>query len=1128
MNTGKEKTHIIEKYGFRAEIYARSGGIKEIAYRDIILNSCFSSPQEESFINFYLRRRSSDRVEEILPLLGQKVNRIAFGESDIIWEGSSIQKGKKGEAEIKWSLRLCFCEGGVFFGEPTLEPDPADFPDSRWDIVSVFDKSLLPRESVSSVNEIFNSHYTDARILSHPLPGSFLRTHHNLSFSSKNLRLYEGCISWEGAKCESLVEGLLTDGEEFFGASYPENSFPEALLKTSWGCPEVVQRQMALTALKTKSFSSREIGEKKPVFFSFLSSGDEERPDPEFLRKQYEKSRPKAEASYDLHPLSFKPFYQRFLHGETPNSALLDELYPERKYEEKDEKGRLLSFYTGTNTHVVLKEKEIRSSQKQAHILRNGKGFLPTKGMISFNALMGGCFMNQLAAGNTTFNTGIPVSRGFLNLIEFTGVRLLEESGGKTGLYSLPSLWEACFDFARWIYAKDGKQETEVLVRINSEGVAELKVSAPAGKKLFLLIRLSEGAEIKRISERKARLSLSSALSGKEVHRLAIESDSDFAFAESPCREKGADRDPGEGSDRRDSVYLRLSAPEQTLRFCRLETPEEAPASEEAGSILGDLPRPFLLEGEAPETDKIQSIGDWFSHNALVHLSVLHGVEQWNGAAWGVRDILQGSLEYLFSAGTETARTAAREILLRVFANQYEEGDWPQWFMSDDYEEIRDAHSHGDTIIWPLKGLAEYLEETNDRTILEESCSFYSREKKARTEKAGIRVHLRRQLDKIRSMILPGTPFLSYGEGDWNDSLQPVNDELRKRLVSPWTVLLAAQYTLRLAELLVSFDRELADSLRETGTLFREGVRDLVRRYRYLPGFLRVSESGEYELFFHEQGSSALDGRYRLLPMQRFVLSGLGGKEEAELHTDLIKKHLLFPDGLHLLDKPLPYNRDQPVFFKRAEQSAFFGREVGLMYTHAHLRGIEAFLLTGDGDTALSLLEQIIPLEIRKVIPKAGRRQANAYFSSSDLSYRRRSEICTEKYSARTVEDSSLEGRELSYEGGWRIYSSGPGIFLSLVKRFFFGLRGEEDFVVFDPVFPSSWGRIRMKTHFRNMPLTITYHPGPEGKGVKKITVNGEDAPAVKAENPYRRAGIKVRFDYFRGRKNPEIRIETY
>src|SRR4029450_7311458 len=48
----------------------------------------------------------------------------------------------------------------------------------------------------------------------------------------------------------------------------------------------------------------------------------------------------------------------------------------------------------------------------------------------------------------------------------------------------------------------------------------------------------------------------------------------------------------------------------------------------------------------------------------------------------------------------------------------------------------------------------------------------------------------------------PGTRLIRYGEGDWNDSLQPVDPAMRDWMVSSWTVALLYQQLERYAEVL--------------------------------------------------------------------------------------------------------------------------------------------------------------------------------------------------------------------------------------------------------------------------------------------------------------------------------------
>ena len=48
------------------------------------------------------------------------------------------------------------------------------------------------------------------------------------------------------------------------------------------------------------------------------------------------------------------------------------------------------------------------------------------------------------------------------------------------------------------------------------------------------------------------------------------------------------------------------------------------------------------------------------------------------------------------------------------------------------------------------------------------------------------------------------------------------------------------------------------------------------------------------------------------------------------------------------MDRPVAYHGGAETIFRRAESAAFFGREIGLMYVHAHLRYAEAMAMLGE------------------------------------------------------------------------------------------------------------------------------------------------------------------------------------
>ena len=48
--------------------------------------------------------------------------------------------------------------------------------------------------------------------------------------------------------------------------------------------------------------------------------------------------------------------------------------------------------------------------------------------------------------------------------------------------------------------------------------------------------------------------------------------------------------------------------------------------------------------------------------------------------------------------------------------------------------------------------------------------------------------HIDRLIKMIVDSFIPGTALVPFGGGDWNDSLQPVSEELAERMISSWTV----------------------------------------------------------------------------------------------------------------------------------------------------------------------------------------------------------------------------------------------------------------------------------------------------------------------------------------------------
>jgi 1,2-beta-oligoglucan phosphorylase len=263
-----------------------------------------------------------------------------------------------------------------------------------------------------------------------------------------------------------------------------------------------------------------------------------------------------------------------------------------------------------------------------------------------------------------------------------------------------------------------------------------------------------------------------------------------------------------------------------------------------------------------------------------------------------------------------------------------------------------------------------------------------------------------------------------------------------------------------------------------------------------------VHEDGGWRPLLHP--TDAVTGiRYRLLPMTRAVLAELFTPEEARRHRDIIERELRFADGVRLMSEPAPYSGGRSRLFKRAETAANVGREIGLMYAHAHLRYAEAMAKTGEAEALWWALQVCNPVGLTETVPHAAPRQSNVYFSSSDADFADRLEAATRWDDLRTG--------SVAVRAGWRLYSSGPGLFLHKVRACLVGVRESFGDVVFDPVLPRRLDGLIAQLTLLGRAIAVRYRVRDATVAPSAIIVNGVRLPlTTRDRNPYRVGGWRV------------------
>jgi 1,2-beta-oligoglucan phosphorylase len=513
------------------------------------------------------------------------------------------------------------------------------------------------------------------------------------------------------------------------------------------------------------------------------------------------------------------------------------------------------------------------------------------------------------------------------------------------------------------------------------------------------------------------------------------------------------------------------------------------------------------LEISAPEGSKLAlaaeqagEIFPWFIQNALVHYLSPRGLEQYSGGGWGTRDVCQGPVELLLALGRFEPM---RDLLCRVFRQQNPDGDWPQWFMFFERERnIRPGDSHGDIVYWPVFALAQYLSATGDAGILDEVLPFFHPDGDAVAKQVTIFEHVECALNLIQDRVIQGTVLAAYGHGDWNDSLQPAKPDMRERLCSSWTVTLSYQTFMALAAALRSVGRsERASQLETMASKILEEFQRVLIVDNVVAGLAYFHEDGKIDYLLHPRdGTTGLS--YSLLPMMHGIINDMFTPEQAVTHLELIRIHLLGPDGARLFDRPMKYLGGIQTNFQRAESASYFGREIGIMYMHAHLRYAEALAHFGDVEGFFKALGQLNPIAIHELVPSAGLRQANCYYSSTDA-------LFADRYEAFEHYDRVQNG-EVTLEGGWRVYSSGAGIGTRLIMQCFLGIRIERASLILDPVIPPSLDGLKVSLRIGAALVEVTYQIGAKGCGTRGAEWHGEALDFTRESNPYRPGAIRI------------------
>ncbi len=1047
-----------------------TGDIFSIQHKGLMLNGLCGNCRDGAANQLWLRRHEGEHVQAV-PLLGvTSGSRWSMGENSVLYEGQALG--------AQYTVRFILCAPGAWVWQIALNGDAGTY-----DMIYGQDIGVADRGGVLT-NELYMAQYLGHSVFE-AYAGHVIRSRQNQRQSTGFPVLTQGSL---GVKTTAFA----TDGVDFFGLSYKADRVPEKLLGNLPS--RVNQQEFSYIALQTQQFHI-EKKKKHLAFYAWLSENEE-------AGVSDAGHMPTAITTLAFpfeEPTAPMPSVQRSAGFGAPyaSPAMTEDdialMYPARELAEHGPDGALWSFFLADSTHVVTRGKELACFRPHGGIIQTcTKLSRVDAALLGSTHYMYGVFGSQTVMGNTSFHKLHSAARGLLNIMTNSGQRLYVRIEGQYRLLTLPALYETGFSHAAWHYVLGDDLVTVTLFASAHQPTMTLQVHSHKGRAYdYLLTQQLVAGEHEYTLPVETR-----SLRRGRVQRVMLNSpyyEGAHFDITLPAGAKLADDGVFyEDGKARHKTFLTM---QHTGGFAVVYSGSLADAPVRAPSLpdpveerrlvqdyMRKLTRGFALQGMGNAGSVLTHTLNWHAQCALTHYAMPHGLEQPGGAAWGTRDVCQGPFEFFLTLGHFPL---CRAILLTVFSHQGA-SEWPQWFMFDRFPYAA-GDCHGDVVFWPLKALCDYVETTGDTGILD-AVAPYAFERPAEP----IREHVRRAFEEIQSRFIGDTSLVTYAGGDWDDTLQPAQERMKEHLVSAWTVALCYQTLSALARLPLP----IVDEARAYAARIERDFPELLTKDGVIAGFLLKNEDGENQYLLHPR-DKVTGITARLLPMTRAMIAGLSSPQQAQRSLDVIDSRLACPDGVRLMDAPARYMGGVSRMFQRAEQAANVGREISLQYVHAHIRYVEAMAKIGRNDRTLKgLLTVAMPLLTDRV-PNALPRQSNLYFSSSEGDF-------PDRY-AFADGFGRLRNGSIGVKGGWRLYSSGPGIFIRQLLAHVLGVAVTKHGVVFDPVLPKEADGMALTLSMHGARRTIRFTAGDR----LAVSINNREV-GERNTQAYRSGGITV------------------
>ncbi len=453
--------------------------------------------------------------------------------------------------------------------------------------------------------------------------------------------------------------------------------------------------------------------------------------------------------------------------------------------------------------------------------------------------------------------------------------------------------------------------------------------------------------------------------------------------------------------------------------------------------------------------------------------------------------------------------TSVRDVLLRVFRAQNARGDWPQAFdFLPPLPSSGQQDSHGDVVYWPLLACGDYLRATGDASLLHERGAD-RRGRRSHRAAAGPRPPApgRRRASRTARSRAARCPPTATATGTTRCS--PPTRRSRPRLVSTWTASSSRRRCARSPRAsappgrpATSPTRQLAVAAR-TATRRRPAIAARARRRRgaarLRPASATTAPSSCSSTRGHAHRAhlrrAAVDPR----DLRRPAHPGRGPAPPRPHRASTCSGPTARASSTarRLLRRADARSSSGP---RRAPSGAARSGSCTCTRTCATPRRSPGSVTP---TALLTALAKASPVGVETLVPQARPRQTQLLL----LLLRRR----LRRPLRRPGAVCRAARRHVPLEGGWRVYSSGPGLVLRLVVEVLLGFRARHDGVEVDPVLPAGLDGLVAHVPVAGRSAVVRLRGrAARARSASRSPSGGRELALTPLTNPYRDPGVCV------------------